>query len=189
MEELLRNMDWKLFRKQKRWIVEEITARAKAGKETDMLQGILHLMDSVEDANETLENDANDPAQEEPWFEEPWYEEAWYEKDITDAMEDLGIPINRVSLQMAKDAVSELFDDNTDRNEKLIARIASLFGAYTGRIIWQDFLDVPTESGCITKEWNGFPEGTPRHIISEWFQKTYRMTVDELFQSTPSEND
>ena len=164
MEEVLRNIDWKLFREQKRWIVGEITGRAKAGQDTDMLEGILHLMDSIEDANETEDTSETMESEddfteedlwfEEPWSEEPWYEEAWYEKDITDAMEDLGIPINRVSLQMAKDAVSELFDDNTDRNEKLIARIASLFGAYTGRIIWQDFLDVPTESGCIIKEWN-----------------------------------
>lgn len=184
MEKLLRNM----FREQKRWIVGEIAGRAKAGQDTDMLEGILHLMDSIEDANEIVDANEDDFTEEEPWYEEPWYEEAWYEEDITEAMDDLGIPINDVSLQMAKDAVSELFDDNTDRNEKLIARIASLFGAYTGRIIWQDFLDIPTESGCITKEWNGFPEGTPRHIISEWFQKTYRMTVDELFQPTPEQD-
>lgn len=45
MEELLRNMDWNLFEKQKEWLAEQVTVLEPSGSEASELpEGILNMM-------------------------------------------------------------------------------------------------------------------------------------------------
>lgn len=51
MEELLRNMDWELFEKQKQWLADQVAALIPAGTEaSDLPEGVLNMMDRIQEA-------------------------------------------------------------------------------------------------------------------------------------------
>lgn len=53
MEELLRNMDWELFEKQKEWLVEQVAALEPSGSEaSEIPEGILNMMDRMQEVYE-----------------------------------------------------------------------------------------------------------------------------------------
>jgi len=53
--------------------------------------------------------------------------------------------------------------------------------------LWIRFCDTPIEyhrTGCITEEFNGFPTGTFRADIVDWFYKTFEVDIDALKEMT-----
>lgn len=47
--------------------------------------------------------------------------------------------------------------------------------------LWKEFGDIPMnpETECIEAEWNGFPAGTHREEIWDWFEETFDVSVAE----------
>lgn len=53
MEELLKNMDWELFKKQKEWLAEQVAALEPSGSEASGIpEGILNMMDRMQEVYE-----------------------------------------------------------------------------------------------------------------------------------------
>lgn len=51
MEELLKNMDWELFEKQKEWLAEQVAVLEPSGSEASGIpEGILNMMDRIQEA-------------------------------------------------------------------------------------------------------------------------------------------
>lgn len=51
--------------------------------------------------------------------EEPWYVEKWYDADIEDALKSGGYDINEENVAYVKKHITHIFDDKSDRNERL----------------------------------------------------------------------
>lgn len=57
----------------------------------------------------------------------PWYIEEWSIEDLRSIMENHNIPVIEENIQLALLAVEGIFDDLSERNEKLEARIIKIF--------------------------------------------------------------
>lgn len=55
---IIKNMDWELFRKQKQWLVDcaysDTTSLKTTDYENEMAEGVLCLMDAIEDIAEAI---------------------------------------------------------------------------------------------------------------------------------------
>lgn len=71
---------------------------------------------------------AYDPGREP---EEPWYTEEWYEDDLRLALEQNDLPDDEFYMETLKAASKDIFDDKSDRNEKLMEKACGLFPPIT----------------------------------------------------------
>lgn len=116
LSEVLDNIDWDLYYRQKEWLARQVSELEPTGSDASQYpEGILNFMDQIQDAYELDGADI------------PWYSEQWYESDIVKAMEELDIPVTPANLLRAKVAVEGLFDNLSNRWEVLLSCIESAF--------------------------------------------------------------
>lgn len=60
--------------------------------------------------------------------EKPWYIEKWYDDDLIGALEYRVIEPTDENIEMLRDACKEIFNDKSERNEMIDAKVYELFG-------------------------------------------------------------